>query len=81
MACACKVNADLDYLHKKYGHKIPTSKKSIIRFRVKEFFKNLLIYIVCIPIVPIMVFHVLFTAIFKKEKSINMKKILRLKTV
>ena len=81
MACACKVNQQIDYLHKKYGHKIPTSKKTIIRFRVKEFFKNIGIYLLCLPFVPIMFLHILYTTIFKKDKKISVKRMLNLKSI
>ena len=81
MACACKVNEQIGYLQKKYGHKIPTSKKSILGFRFKETLKALLIYLLVIPLLPLMLLHVLYVSIFKKDKTINVKELLRLKQV
>ena len=81
MACACKVNKQIDYLHKKYGHNVPTAKSTIIGFRIKEFFKNLWVYLLCIPVLPIMILHIIFVSVFKKDKTISVKKLLRLKTV
>lgn len=71
MACACKVNQQIDYLHKKYGTKTPESKKTNIRFKVKDFFVNFLIRIVMVIFLPVAVLHILFTKIFKKDKAIN----------
>ena len=81
MACACKVNKQLDYLHKKYGNEIPVSKTTRIGFKIKEFFKNIWIYLLMLPLLPLMFLHVLFISLLKKRKTISLKKMLRLKTV
>lgn len=81
MACACKVNKQLDYLHKKYGNEIPVSKATRISFKIKEFFKNIWIYLLMLPLLPLMFLHVLFIGLLKKRKTISLKKMLRLKTV
>lgn len=77
MACACKVNQQIDYLHKKYGHNIPVSKKTTISFQVKEFFKSLLIWIVALPILPFMLIHILIKGFFSKSKAISVKKLMK----
>ena len=81
MACACKVNQQLDYLHKKYGNKIPVSKSTMIGFKIKEFFKHLWVYILLLPLIPIMFLHILFKMIFTKEKNIRIERLLKLKQI
>ncbi len=81
MACACKVNQQLDYLHKKYGNEIPVSKPSIIGFKIKEFFKHIWVYIVLLPLIPLMFLHVLYKMIFTKGKSVRVERLLKLKQV
>lgn len=81
MACACKVNQQIDYLHKKYGHKIPVSKKTTISFHVKEFFRSLLIWIVTIPILPFMLIHILVKGVFSKSRTISVKKLMKVTKV
>lgn len=71
MACACKVNQQIDYLHRKYGEKLPQSKKTNIRFRVKDFFLKLFTSFIMVIFLPIAVLHILFRKIFKKDKAIN----------
>ena len=78
MACNCKVNKQIDYLHKKYGHNIPVSKKTAIAFNVKEWFRNLLVGIITILFSPILLLHVLYISIFKKDKAISVKKLMSL---
>jgi len=80
MACACKVNQQIDYLHKKYGTKVPVSKKTQISFHIGEAFKKLLIGILTLPLTIVMLIHVLFKA-FSKNKVININRLLRLKHV
>ena len=75
MACACKVNKELDYLHKKYGNKIPVSKKTEISFRFKEGMKKFGITLLLIPVIPLMVFYVLYKS-FSKNKTISITKTL-----
>jgi fumarate reductase subunit C len=81
MSCNCKVAKQITYLEKKYGHNIPVSKQSQIRFRFTEFLKNLLVIFIGILFLPIMILHILFVLIFKKDKKISIKKLLRLKYV
>ena len=78
MACNCKVNQQITYLHKKYGHKIPVSKQSKIRFTVRESFKNFLVFIISILFSPIIFLYILYVALFTKNKQISMKKVFNL---
>ena len=76
MACNCKVNKQITYLQKKYGHNIPVSKESKIRFKVSHFFSNLWVYLILLLCLPFLLFHVLFVLIFKKDKKISVKNLL-----
>lgn len=77
-SCNCKVNQQIDYLHKKYGHNIPVSKKTTISFNIKEWFRNLLISIVVVLFSPILLLHVLYVSIFRKDKSVSIRKLMNL---
>ena len=78
MACNCKVNQQITYLHKKYGQKIPVSKESKIRFTVREWFKNFLVYIIAILFTPIIFLYILYVTLFTKDKRMSMKKVFNL---
>lgn len=77
-SCNCKVNQQIDYLHKKYGHNIPVSKKTTISFNIKEWFRNLLISIVVVIFSPILLLHVLYVSIFRKDKAVSIRKLMSL---
>ena len=76
--CNCKVNQQIDYLHKKYGHNIPVSKKTTISFNIKEWLRNLLVGAITIIFSPIFLLHVLYVSIFKKHKAISVRKLMSL---
>jgi len=54
MACNCKVSQNIDYLHKKYGDKVPQSKITNIRGKVEVGVKNFLLYLMTLPLLPLM---------------------------
>ena len=54
MGCQCKVGKEIDYLHKKYGEKLPEQKKTNIRGSVLAHMENLVIMICVIPLAPFM---------------------------
>lgn len=81
MACNCKVNKQISYIQKKYGHNMPVSKESKIRFRVQEKLKGILTFFIGLLFLPIIILHILYVLIFKKDKKISIGKILRLQTV
>lgn len=78
MACACKVNQEIEYLQKKYGHNMPKSKSSDIRGMVSGFFKQMGILVLAIPFLPVMLVGILVHLIVKKEKPIKIDKIFKL---
>ena len=74
MACACKVNKQLNYLHKHYGNKTDVNKKEIREFRIIEFLRQLVSFIIMILLLPFMLMHILYITFFKKDKIIKIKK-------
>ena len=78
MSCNCKVNQQIDYLHKKYGHEIPVSKTKKVSFTVGETFKNIFVALIAIVLSPILLLHILYVSIFKKDKTISAKKLMNL---
>ena len=62
MACACKVTRQLDFLHKKYGDKLPERRKTDIIGKVRAKTTNLFLYAFAIPLLP-------FIALKTKKKG------------
>lgn len=81
MSCNCKVAKQITYLEKKYGHNIPVSKQTKIKFRIDEFLKSVLVFLIGLLFLPVIVLHLLFVLIFKKDKKISVKNLLRLNYV
>lgn len=75
MACACKVNQQIDYLHKKYGDKQPQSKKTNISGSVMAGVENFFIYLLAVPFIPFFGIYAIFTAV--SGKRINIDKFVR----
>lgn len=79
MACNCKVNRQLDYLHKKYGNKIPVSNGKLFRFNMKEILKSFFVFLLLIVAFPFMFLHAMFMA-FSPNKKISIKKLISFAT-
>lgn len=77
MACDCKVNRKLDYLHRKYGKKIPVSRRMVATFNVKEFFRVLFVFLLMVLFFPLLLIHVIFTSA-SNGKRISIRKIMDL---
>lgn len=81
MACACKVNQKIDYIHKKYGYdKTKNLKKTKIRQNIKIFLKDIFIWILILPLIPIIFGHIFCVSYFSKEKKINILQLLKIKS-
>lgn len=76
MSCNCKVNRQLDYLHKKYGNKIPVSKRKLVVFNVKEILRAFLVFLILIPLLPLMFLQLIYMKIRGKNK-ISVKKLVK----
>ena len=73
MACACKTNKEIAYLHKRFGNKTNVSKKDVTEFRLKEFLKQLIAFLTLVLLIPFMLLHIIFVLTFKKDKTIKIK--------
>ena len=67
MPCACEVNRRLTYMQKKYGSNMPKSKATQIGMRVRLFFEDFWLYLLLIPIVPVVILPVVIAAIRKRK--------------
>ena len=78
--CNCKVNQQIDYLHKKYGHNIPISKKTHIAFTIGERIRHFFVYLLLVFISPILLFYIFYKLFFTKDKTININKLVGAKS-
>lgn len=76
MACACKIDAQMSYLQRKYGNNMPTNKKSDISGGVKRFFKQALGWCIVIPFLPVALLSITLKG---KKKPININEVFRIK--
>ena len=79
MACACKANEKIDILYKKYGNKIVPNRKTKIKGNIDLFLKALLLYLIMIVIFPFIFLFVIGSILFKKDKIVDIRKIIKLK--
>jgi hypothetical protein len=76
MACACKVNEEINKIQKYYSYNEKDRKeKPRMEIDKKAAAQTMLIYLLLTPFLPIMFIYVLFFSIFSKDKKISMKKI------
>lgn len=75
MACKCKVNQQIDYLHKKYGDNIPQSKKTNISGNIMAHAENIFISILLLPLIPFMLIYALYKMAI--GKPIHMDKVFK----
>lgn len=79
MACACKVNQQIEYLQKRYGHNMPKSRSTNIRGMVSLWLKQAGLWLIAIPFIPLMIIGLIFHLIFRGSKPIEIDKTFRLK--
>ena len=77
MACACKVNQEIEKIHKYYSvnEKASTSRPRM-SINKKDAAITILIYIMLLPLVPFMFLFMLGYALFSKNGMISMRKFL-----
>ena len=77
MACACKVNQEIEKIHKYYSVKDSTgTDKPRMSINKKDAAITILIYIMLLPLVPFMFLFTLMYAFFSKNGMISMRKFL-----
>lgn len=71
MACACKVNKQIEFLRRKYGENQPKSKKTNIANIVLTKIKSFALFVLTIPFIPLMIFNITKTNVRKKPIRID----------
>lgn len=80
MACACKVNKQIEKIHKIYGTE-PKRHETNIRGIVSNFFHKVLILILCIPLMPFFGLYLLIRKFFTNKPIVIDKFVKRKKNV
>ncbi len=78
MACACKVSKYLNRVEQRYGTNIRSTKKTDISGKIKTFFKKVLIWIVCLPFIPIVFIYLLLRKCLT-NKPISIDNLIKIK--
>lgn len=77
MACACKVNQEIDRIHKYYSVKGKVgSDKPRMSVNKKDAAITIFAYILLLPVIPFMILFLIGFSIFSKGKMISMRKFL-----
>ena len=75
MACACKVNQEIDKLHKYYSVNGKTNTdKPHMSINKKDAAITIFIYIMLLPLIPLMFLFVVGFSIFSKDGLLSMRK-------
>lgn len=78
MGCACKVSRHINKIEERYGTNIRPVKKTDISDSIKTFFKKSLIWLICLPFIPVFFLYVLIRNCFTK-KAISIDKLVKIK--
>ena len=77
MACACKVNQEIEKIHKYYSvNDKASSGKPRMSINKKDAAITLLIYIMLLPLIPFMILFIIGFSIFSKDGMLSMRKFL-----
>jgi hypothetical protein len=77
MACACKVNQEIEKIHKYYLVNVKANTdKPRMSINKKDAAITLLIYIMLLPLIPFMILFIIGFSIFSKDGLLSMKKFL-----
>ena len=77
MACACKVNQEIEKIQKYYSvNGKHDTKKSRMSINKKDAAITIFIYLMLLPLIPFMILFVIGFAIFSKDNRLSMKKFL-----
>jgi hypothetical protein len=77
MACACKVNQEIEKIHKYYSvNGKANTDKPRMSINKKDAAITLLIYIMLLPLIPFMILFIIGFSIFSKNGLLSMKKFL-----
>ena len=75
MGCNCASQEQIKKLHELYGEKINPPTPTTLKFKINKYLTHIFVFILMIPIVPLLVTYVLYKHLIKKEK-ISLRKII-----
>lgn len=76
MACACKVNQEIEKIHRYYSYNGKSSESPKMAINKKEAALTLFIYLLLLPLLPFIVLYVVLFSIFSGTKKISMRRFL-----
>lgn len=77
MACACKINQDIERINRYYSYnKQNREKKTRMSINRKDAARVIMIYVLLIPLLPIMFVGLVIFSAFSKNKRISIGKFL-----
>ena len=77
MACACKVNQEIERIHKYYSvNGKHNNEKPHMSINKKDAAITIFIYLLLLPLVPFMILFIIGVSIFSKGNRLSMKKFL-----
>lgn len=78
MGCACKVNQEIDRINKYYSYneKNRNSDRPKMSINKKDAAITLFVYILLLPLIPLMIVFVILHSIFSKDGKINLSNFL-----
>ena len=78
MACACKVNQEIDRINRYYSYnrKLGEKNRPKVSVNIKDALLTMFIYILLLPLVPVVFIFLVFYSLFSKNKKISIRKIL-----
>ena len=78
MACACKINQDIEKIHKYYSYNGKNGEENRPRMSInkKDAAITMLAYLLIIPFIPIVFIGLIIFSLFSKDRKISMRKIL-----
>ena len=76
MACACKVNQEIDKIHKYYSYNGKTKDENRQKMSInhKDAAITALIYVLLLPTLPFIFLYLFFFGLFSKNKMISIRK-------
>ena len=78
MACACKVNQQIEKINRYYSYNKETNRAGTkMRINKKDAAITALIYLLLLPLLPFILLFVILFSLFSKEHKISMGKFLR----
>ena len=76
MACACKVNQEIERINRYYGYRKKDDGNRKMSINKKDAAITIFIYLLMLPLIPLMFLTVIGVSVFSKDGKISMGKFL-----